>query len=174
MSDTGWILGSLARNIDYGCATWLNVDNAKINDGYFSYIPNYSSGNSDGLNIYSFSPGIPAEQKIDGIAFRIERHASRVDRCRDYAIHLMQGTNSKGDNKADTTIYWPTSSTEKDYGGATDLWGTAWTIEQANGIGLAVRTQSVGGSTYYVYVDYMSVKIWYSPISCNHLMMMGM
>ena len=173
MSDTGWILGSLARNIDHGYGDWMLPDHAKINDGDYSYTTIYTPTCSDELNVYSFSPGIPAGQQIDGIAFRIERYASHTDVVTDYTIHLMQGTNTKGNNKASADT-WPSNSTEKDYGGATDLWGTTWTAAEANGIGLAVRVQAVDG-TETACVDYMSAKIWYSPIPHNsHLMIMGM
>ena len=46
-------------------------------------------------------------------------------------------------------------------GGATNLWGTTWTVAEANGIGLAVRVQATAG-TETACVDYMSAKIWYS------------
>ena len=173
MSDTGWILGSLARNIDHGYEDWSYPDRAKTNDGYVSSTIFQNPTYSDELNIYSFSPGISAGQKIDGIELRIDRRADQTNVITDYTIHLMQGTNTKGDNKADAA-FWPVNLAEKDYGGAADLWGTTWTVVEANGIGLAVRAQSTN-SNKIASVDYMSVKIWYSPVPHNsHLMIMGM
>lgn len=120
----------------------------------------------------TFGFSIPVTATINGIIVEINRRKS-VGNASDFRVQLARGANNQtwvGDNKADTSLDWPSTLTRKTYGSSTDLWGTTWTPAQINndtfptefGVGLSVQADSIDPD---IFVDSLRVTVHYTP---NH------
>lgn len=176
--DTGWIYGSSGRTIDQGCPDWLNPSNATgEQDGVTTY-PNLAQNQqSDTINVYNYSMNVPADKQINGIAVNIRKAANGANAIKDYTLHMMDGTSCKGSDGGDSDVWWAGDFSWVEYGGAVDLWGAAWTVEQVNAstFGVGLRTKNYDAYSRRSYVDSMAIKIYYGdlPLS-DYLMIMGM
>lgn len=179
MADTGWLTAGSARNVPVNSGIdWQNWNDAKTsNDSWAFTSPMDELISGDGLNLYNFGASISSEQIIVGIEVKIERKGSVVDSIKDKYVYLMDDTSEKGNSKADTGLYWPSSDTWKTYGGSDDKWGATWTPTQVNTstFGAMVVPKNYAGGFRQAYCDCIQVKIYYTlPPSTDHLMIMGM
>ena len=175
MADTGWLTATAARSLDIGLGPWYSPTNVYLSDDLRAYCVGGASA-GDRLNSYTYGANISAGATIVGIEVKVERKGGAADKVQDESVYLMSDTTTKGNNKADTVNYWPTTDTDKIYGGSSDLWGASWTATQINaatfGAGIQIAADPYG---QYAYVDCIQIKIYYSiPSSIDHLMMMGM
>ena len=170
--DTGWLTAGSARNIAFaGGFNWLNCNNAKISDDSWSTANLGDHESSNGLNVYNFSAGVSGT--INGIEVRVEKKRSGSFFYTEH-LYLMDDTVTKGNDKSDGEN-WSTTEAFQSFGGPTDLWGTSWSAAQvrASTFGCCVSGET-GSSPSMGYVDCMQVKIYYTPSSNDHLMIMGM
>ena len=170
--DTGWLTAGGARNIAFaGGSGWLNCNNAKTSNDSWSTSSLDDHEKSARLNVYNF--GADVSGTINGIEVRVERHHSDV---KDKEIYLMDDTTPKGSDKGEKVVHWPSSDGWRTYGGSSDLWGTSWTPTQINAstFGIVLRAENCSSGTRTASVDCMQVKIYYTPLSNDHLMIMGM
>lgn len=81
----------------------------------------------------------------------------RIDR--DHEIRLLKGDVITGSNLASTSE-WPASDGTAVYGGATELWGTTWTVSDINSatFGAALSADVRNGTAR---VDHMTVTVYY-------------
>lgn len=81
----------------------------------------------------------------------------RIDR--DHEVRLLKGDVITGSNLASTSE-WPTSDGTATYGGATQLWGTTWTVSDINSatFGAAISADVRNGTAR---VDHMTVTVYY-------------
>lgn len=96
---------------------------------------------------------------------RIQRRASgSLIQAIDYLVQLIVNGSRTGDNKADTATSWPTSYTNKDYGGETDTWGCSLTpsLVNASNFGVALRVSNGAPFLHQAQVDAIWIKIYYS------------
>ncbi len=150
---------------------WANPGNITADDtsyatctlphgGLFGY---YRSHYLQGTN---FGFDLPSGSSIKGITATIARMSSGGgSNTRDDVVRLIKGGSVAGNDKA-VNVNWPDMVIqEASYGGASDLWGLAWTAEDINasnfGLALAVRNASWLYS-YTGYVDYMRVTVTYT------------
>lgn len=178
MADTGWVYAASGRNINIGKTDWANPANVcGASDSVWASNPIPADDTGDELNAYNFSISVPAGKQIDGIQCAMYKLEAVVN-IKDYHVYLMNDTTHKGENKADTSTYWPSSAAWVYYGGASDLWNASWTITQVNAstFGVIVRAKNYHASqAKSAYVDSIGLKIFYSDIvHSNHLMIMGM
>jgi hypothetical protein len=81
-------------------------------------------------------------------------------------VYLVDTTGTNiGNNKADTTTFWPTSQTTASYGSSSDLWGTTWQPFKVNnsnfGVRLSVQNNVALVRTAYVY--WIKITVYYTP-----------
>lgn len=114
----------------------------------------------------NFGFSIPNGATIDGITVEIDRRCF-AGTASDNRVQLATGTafaNLVGDNKADTALSWPVSSTVKTYGGASDLWAAGLTVAQINAPGFAVMLSVQADSANTdIGVDFVRVTVDYTP-----------
>jgi len=182
MASTGLtIAGAGANNADAGDDAWANPGNVTADDG-----TNASSGGLKGetsqyLHATNFGFSLPTGAVPTGIEVRVQRLQSvggGTPTIKDHTIQLIKAGSRAGDNKADLATTWPSSATNKDYGGATDLWGTTWTAAQINAsnFGVAVRAEetfATSGSIADARVDAIWINVTYRIGSRNHGQVIG-
>lgn len=148
---TGFIVaGAGANNADAGDATWVSPDGVIASDNNYAASTLTAGQTSWYLHATSFGHSLPAAATVTGIEVRIERRDFiAADRTKDHTVQLIKAGTRQGDNKADTSIFWPAADTNKDYGAANDLWGLTLTKAQveASNFGVAVRAENVHGSS---------------------------
>jgi hypothetical protein len=90
--------------------------------------------------------------------FMIGLHLQRA-RNLDNIVSLVQGGTVTGNNYALTTTDWPTADAYTSYGGATDLWGTAWALADVNAanFGAALSAIVQNGTAR---VDHFRMTVW--------------
>ncbi|MDR7496837.1 MAG: hypothetical protein QN174_07760 [Armatimonadota bacterium] len=127
-------------------------------------------GTTQRLRGYSCGFSIPSGATIDGILLEIERSSSPSGAsygAKDNEVRVRKGAAYSSANRADTTIFWPTTDTYKSYGGSTDLWGESWTPSDVNSsdFGGMVRANIVPVGTIVptAYVDHMRLTVYYTP-----------
>jgi hypothetical protein len=161
MADTGFILAATGANVDRSSQTaWTNAGNITADDGSYAYNSGNPPNYTDWLVATFDLSSVPAGATIVGIALRIQRLALYANEIYDSSLRIAKGTTVVGDDKASATKY-PTTFTNADYGGATDLWGTTWTRDEI----LTLRTRlscyiPTGGTQ--VRVDVVWVKVYYT------------
>lgn len=115
---------------------------------------------------YGFS--LPPNATINGITVNVERRSSSAGAggAQDASVRIVQGGVIGAVNRATATIYTTADFTEP-HGGATDLWGLAWTstdINAANfGAAYAARKNTGGGGTFTLRADVISITVDYTP-----------
>lgn len=82
---------------------------------------------------------------------------------RDVNVKLVKGGTVSGDNKADTGTDWPSSDTDKTYGGAADLWGVTLTESdvEASDFGVVINAQfvEIAEQSHYLKATNFSASI---------------
>lgn len=174
MADTGWVISGTQQNVDRSNGTaWTNPTNAETsNNSHALATLAKMFDSSDWLRVTNFDfSAIPAGATLDGIEVRIERKASFADRIGDVDVDLVLDGVEKGDDKA-AAGYWPTSDTNKDYGGASDTWNSSLTIANIkdSGFGVQIAALNIDETTSRTaYVDCIWIKIYYTaPVGENH------
>lgn len=118
--------------------------------GFYQSTPN--TGNTNTLKITGLGFNVPAGATIKGIEVDVYRRTNRTNGVNDVTVKLLKAGVATGNNKA-TSGFWPvvappplfgglggvqqltvqgTGGIEQVYGGATDLWGAAWTPTDVN------------------------------------------
>jgi len=106
---------------------------------------------------------------ILGITSRIVRSASVANSITDNSINLLKAGSVTGTNKG-TSTSWPIVLESATYGGASDLWGTSWTVAEVNAsdFGLDIQCISTAAGTIPA-IDYIEIKISYNISTTNTL-----
>lgn len=167
--------GSVAGSgADWISDSGLDGDLAAVDASYFSAAVNASTTQSDTLlcNGFGFT-GIPAGATLVGIEVFVDRVANSAASgiaVRDLRVQLRHGGAATGDNKADVANDWPTTDTQKVYGGNKDMWGTTLTMAQATDATLEVEIEvqrtGAGVGTRVGSIDAVEVVLHYNdPVS---------
>lgn len=168
MANTGLVIaGSGANDASAGDVAWTTPGNVTASDNSRAQAINIDSGQtSQYLKATGFDfSAIPAGSTIDGIQVRVERSEKYGNNNSvDHTIQLLKAGSRVGTNKADTVTNWPTTDTNADYGGSTDLWGTTWTLAQiqASNFGVSIRFGPPTSKNHEAYVDAVWIKVWYT------------
>ena len=166
--DTGWLAFTQATSPDRSGedGNWHDEEDALIDNSETAYckVEGYCYG--EWLYLYNLSAiSIPAGSTIDGIQLMIKRKANRTNHISDSSLKLAINESQSGDDKASSNT-WSYSSETVYYGGAEDLWGTTYDIDDVTdsnfGIMLSVDADRWGT---HAYVYYMAIKIYYTAIS---------
>ena len=116
------------------------------------------------LKATNFGYAIPTGSVINGIKVEIDKHKYNGNVV-DAVVQLTKdGTNRVGDNKADTTTYWPNADAVSTYGNSTYLWGTTWTAAEINSanFGAHIVAQAKANDAN-AYIDYVKITVYWSP-----------
>jgi hypothetical protein len=171
MPDTGAISpGTLADDAAVGAVAWSNPGNAASSNDVYAVFSTSGVQQSHYLKATNFGFAIPTGATIDGVTVSIERKAA--DRLThrhvvDSVVRLVVGGTVSGDNKADTSTFWPTPTRDysASYGGAADLWGLTLSAADVNGadFGVVLSATSAGSiGTTSGSVDHITVTITYT------------
>jgi len=136
--------GTGANATGIGTVAWNNPGNARTNNNSYATAALTASGvtTSNYLRVSNFGFNIPASATISGIEVIIGRREDNTGNgndVRDVEVILMKAGSTSGiNNKAYTTLDWPTSKTAANYGNPTDLWGTTWNATDINAANFGV------------------------------------
>jgi len=172
LSDTGARYPGTVSTSSPGDYDWTSPGNVTADDGNYASATIGTNGASKQtyvLRATNFTFAVPTGAIIDGVKVEIERYANVASTLQDYFVQLTKdGTTRVGSNKADTGTWWPTSATIKQYGNATDLWGTNWTVAEINastfGVHFAVNKPE-SGSGRVAYADFIRITVYYTSTS---------
>lgn len=149
---------------------WTNTGNIAADDGTEASITaaTYDSPDISELLVASnFGFTVPDDSTIVGITVEIDRRDQAIGAASDNRVQLAKGTTFAslvGNNKADTALDWPTSSTVKTYGANNDLWGATWTPAEirASSFAVMLSVQADAANTD-IFVDFLRVTVDYTP-----------
>jgi len=152
----------------YSNNNWTTPENVGADDAAYASIttPTFDSPDySYIIKALGFGFTIPANSTINGITVEVERYADAAEGLgKDALVQLYQAGARQGSNYADTVNDWDTAPTIKSYGGATDLWGLTWTVDQINaadfGVALAAQATTINAD---IYVDFVRITVDYTP-----------
>ena len=153
---------------------WTNPGNVTANDNANAFVSGTGTAFSRSLNATGFSFGLSDDATIKGIQVTIGRYRSGFGgsgEIQDNIVKLLKAGAAVGNNKGATSTNWPTTEGFANYGTATDLWGTTWSVSEINasdfGVTLTVDNTS-GSNSRTANVDYIQVTITYTrPGSLN-------
>jgi hypothetical protein len=148
-----------------GTVAWSNPNRIYVSDDSRSSTTLDNSEVSNYLKGTDYDFAIPTNATILGIQVTIGRRASQDYRIFDNQVKLVKNNTITGDNKAESTIPWPTTEADYSYGGASDLWGTTWTPADINNInfGAVVAVTCSRSSNVQAAVDYITISVTYVP-----------
>jgi hypothetical protein len=147
---------------------WVNPGNITSDNGIEAAITaaTYDSPDvSERLRASSFGFQIPAGSTINGVTVEIDRRSIIAGSGRDNRVQLVNDAGATiGDNKADTALTWPSTSTVKSYGGAADGWNASLTPTIVNdpdfGVVLSVLALIANAD---IGVDFIRITVDYTP-----------
>lgn len=147
-----------------------NADASDNNRASASAILSVLSGDTHYLKASGFGFSIPAGCLIKGIFVEIEKSASNISllaTVADNSVRLIKGGAIAGTDHS-LSGNWPSSESYYSYGGASDLWGTGWTVADINSpnFGVAFSGSIVGlvGLFPSVRIDHIRVTVHYDFI----------
>lgn len=159
-----------ADDSSIGSLAWASPGNIIASDNTYA-----TATASQGTGVYThylkatnFGFAIPSGATINGIVVTIERKANYSIDDRnvvDNVVRLVKGGVVSGNNKADTSTYYPTVDGLAQYGGATDLWGLTFTPADINssnfGVVLSCYLNNIAGGVI-ASVDAISITVYYT------------
>lgn len=150
----------------YDDNAWTNHDNVIAYDGVYSSVTasNFDSGDyTYRIGASSFGFSIPPSATVDGILVEVERRYANGT-VKDGLVALYNSVGAQqSEDKAETLNNWPGSDTIKSYGGASDLWGLAWTPAAINASSFEVRfTTQASANDAVAFVDFIRVTVYYT------------
>lgn len=154
---------TLANDDTVGNIEWTNPGNAQTADSTNATVA--EAYNSYYLKVTGFGFSLPGgSYKVSGI--KVDVLKSALDTLgQDYSVRLLRGGAILGDDKATATA-WPDESVPAyvSYGGATDTWGLAWTVDDINYSGFGVVFAGTCLPDGILYVDHIRITVWYDAI----------
>lgn len=150
-----------------GCTAWSDTDNALIEAGYTTCtLPSGSFfRDTEELALTNADFDVPADATIDGFVVQVRASESGASSVAYNRVHLTKdGTSFSSDNKATGTV--TTTEATRTFGGASDLWGIAWTEAEVNassfGVIIKLRNSDTDNETT-VSVKWVTVTVYYTP-----------
>ena len=161
-----------------GTTVWTAPGNVTVSDNTrasVSLVKN--SGVSQAIKATGFGFAIPADAQIDGITVEWETSEGGLAAAggiKDNAVRLVRAGTIEATDLSNTT-FWvaPASEAFVTYGGATNLWGAAWTAADINNanFGAAISAKNVkvsgGGANEDADVDSVRITVNYTLPTYN-------
>lgn len=159
--------GSTSNNTTIGNRAWSNLNNALNGFANVTLQNNSAVSNYFVASNFNFSQ-IPANAIIKGIRVSISKYATSfggIVVIEDNQIRLVKNGTIVGDNKANSTSWSANAQNTTNYGSASDLWGTTWTVadlQNSNfGFALSARNNTIINNSYVAYVGNISITVNY-------------
>jgi len=155
-----------------GSRTWDNPSRVTSSDNSSAGVTtSASNGASEWLVATGFGFSIPAGSTIDGIYVEWERNAQYDEAGRywyDNGIRIVKGGTVQSTDKSSASS-WPTTDAYAGYGGASDLWGTTWTVADINGsgFGAALSVYTIYAFSASAGVDHCRITVYYTEAGGN-------
>lgn len=146
---------------------WANATRAETSNN-FDATATVDGSTTEYLRCVDYGFTIPVGATINGIIVNVERSSSRWQNggSRDAAIRIVQGGTIGADDRSTGTTY-TTGDVVEAHGGATDLWGLAWTSADINAanFGAAFRATkpSSSGWPHTIRIDHIQITVDYTP-----------
>jgi Secretion system C-terminal sorting domain len=162
--------GTVTGNVNYGSSNnWANPNRSTISDDIYARVQLQAGETSKYLEVSDYGWVLPPAATILGIEVQIEGHQEDlIADMADASIRLMKAGVPTGTDHAGPGVY-----DDKDlvntYGNSVDLWGTTWTAADIMDPGFGVLysvTRLSGPSSYYMFVDYVEVTVYYTDGGC--------
>ncbi|MFH2137115.1 MAG: DUF2341 domain-containing protein [Candidatus Omnitrophota bacterium] len=111
---------------------------------------------------YNYGNNIPAGSTIMGIEVKLDAYASTTSGLSQAQIELSWNAGTNFTTTGKITPDMITSEVTYILGGPADTWGRAWTLSELSNANFRVRMLAqTSGSTSYIYLDWIPVKIYY-------------
>jgi MSHA biogenesis protein MshQ len=125
------------------------------------------NGVTDQLVCTQYGFAIPAGATILGIVIDVERRTNDVTAIsptRDASMRVLKAGVAQAAERATTTDYTLADVVEG-HGGATDLWGTTWSVADINNANFGARFQAqkagATGGNVQISVDHMPITVYW-------------
>lgn len=152
-----------ASDAAFGVVAWSNPGNAVSSNNVHATSSPTTASHTRYLKMTDFDFSIPAGATIDGIQVDIERKGGVINSIKDSRVRLVRAGTVEATDKADTSIFWPTTDTSKSYGGAADLWSAAWTPADINSRTFGVVLAASGpAKAVSASVDFIQIIVTYT------------
>lgn len=157
---------SCVNDTSVGNQPWGNPTRARTSDDSYATVTLPSKQSSSYLKCTGFGFAIPSGSTINGVRVDVERTVSSAtgSGVRDAAVYLLKNAAIVGSSRATTTAYTTSEVTEA-HGGASDLWGSAWSVSEINSanFGVVFSTVNSYSSSRTVSVDAIQIFVDYTP-----------
>ncbi|HET8581136.1 MAG TPA: immunoglobulin-like domain-containing protein [Candidatus Paceibacterota bacterium] len=165
---------TVVNDASYGQIAWTNLSNAEADDGSSASFSGVNGGvTSEYLKATGFGFSIPAGATITGIVVSVDREGvgGAPGSEADDQVLLVKGGTIGATNRA-TAAVMPQVMTLQAFGSSSDLWGDTWTPADINSSDFGAAYAAQDG-TYGVYVDSISITVYYSLASAGGQWTMG-
>lgn len=162
---------TVANDAAVGAFAWSSPMNATTSDNIYATVARAGGVNQETnyLKATNYGFSVPSNAVIRGIEVAVERKGvnSTTDGndVQDTFIKIVKADGSIGmQNKATTTLIWPTADTVITYGSRIDLWGETWTPTDINDADFgAVISANISSPDTIVTasVDVISITVYY-------------
>ena len=115
---------------------------------------------SQALVVRNLGFNLPVNAAIRGIEVRVLRWATGAGTVIDTAAELLRPVGQPVASSA-VGSPWPSTTLSRTFGGATDLWGAAWTPEAVNSadFGFSLVVANTGAQSVQAHVDQIVVTV---------------
>lgn len=155
-----------------GTAAWNDTASVKKIDNIFATtVLTTENSSTHYIKVTGFNFNVPSNATIDGIKVRAKRQyecatCATPPVVMDKVVSLVKNGEITGENRARTQKWESNRPNDvRSYGaGATDLWGTSWSVEDINNpnFGVVLSVELLSGNNVNLSVDWLSVMIFYS------------
>lgn len=161
--NTGFKFTTVAyQDVSVGTVNWNVMELATgPSDGIGAATNTVNSANTRYLGAIWFNFNVPVGATINGISVVIVRGKVPPKTVTDNSVRLLKAQVPVGSDYA-IDLHWPDDLTGIQYGGATDLWGTAWTPADINDVGFGVALSADLSNGAAAEVDSFRVKVNYT------------
>lgn len=156
--------GTIVSDNTVGTEAWANPGNAaSSDDSYAAATLSNGAGISEYLLATNFGFSIPAGATINGITVTVELSATQSNRVSDNAVRIVKGGTIGSTDMSNGTA-WPTSDINRNYGGASELWGETWAASDINssGFGFAISADGDSPGSRDARIDLITITIDYT------------
>lgn len=161
-ADTGWIIAGAGASVSDGFTAWTNPGNVTAADATNATCTPSVGDSTDFIKASSFATTIPVGATINGVEVKFKVSASASGHTED-VVKLVVGGSIVGASRA-TGDSITTTPRELTRGGASDLWSTSISRDQAvaSNFGFVYQAVDNDSSTEQERMDAMWIKIYYT------------
>ena len=144
-----------------GSSAWATISNVTASDDAYATTAMSPPFSSRFIYATDYDFAIPENEAVAGILVEVEAKTSDTVGTHGLAVSLIRGGVRESTSKSVTTL--TTSDAYYSFGGATDLWSSAWSAQEINDIGFGaalVATNAAGAKT--ISIDHIRITVYTS------------